>query len=124
MPSWDRKGGKKTVTIPNGDVILDMNGEWDVVGENYGVWSEVGADQDVFKITQEGSSFETIRMRGNNNMPAGTAETRGGLDKKGFKGVSIISSFGPVDAEGRISEDGNKIVIDAHNKARVTLTRK
>ena len=75
MPSWDRKGGKKTVTIPNGDVILDMNGEWDVVGENYGVWSEFGTDQDVFKIAQEGSSFEAIRMKGNNNMPAGTAGT-------------------------------------------------
>jgi hypothetical protein len=38
--------------------------------------------------------------------------------------VSIISSFGPVGAEGKISEDGNKIVIDARDKARVTLTRK
>jgi hypothetical protein len=24
-----------------------MNGEWDVIGENYGVWSEFGTDQDV-----------------------------------------------------------------------------
>ena len=52
-----------------------MNGEWDVIDENYGVWSEFGTDQDVFKITQEGGSFEAIRMKGNNNMPAGTAGT-------------------------------------------------
>jgi hypothetical protein len=31
-----------------------MNGEGDVVGENYGVWSEVGTDRVVFKITREG----------------------------------------------------------------------
>jgi len=60
---------------------LDMNGEWDVIGENYGVWSEFGTDEDVlyhfsclklsqkmaihfkqlkrydvFKITQEGEA--------------------------------------------------------------------
>jgi len=30
------KGCKKTVTLPSGEVILDMNGEWDVLYEYHG----------------------------------------------------------------------------------------
>jgi hypothetical protein len=41
--------------------------------------------KDVFKITQKGSSSEAIRMKGNNNMPAGTGGTGGKFDKNGFK---------------------------------------
>jgi hypothetical protein len=30
------QGPKKAITLPNGDVIHDLNGEWDVFIENYG----------------------------------------------------------------------------------------
>jgi hypothetical protein len=30
------QGSKKTITLPNGEVVLDLNGEWDVFVENYG----------------------------------------------------------------------------------------
>ena len=33
------KRWKKTVTLPSGEVILDISGEWDVSIENYGEWS-------------------------------------------------------------------------------------
>ena len=120
----EEKKWKKTVTLPNGEVILDISGEWDVLGENYGEWKIYGTHQDVFKITQEGTSFEAIRMKGNPYMPAGAAGTRGELDKNGFKKVSIITGLGPIDAKGEISEDGNKIVIDDGRIVRQTLTRK
>ena len=32
------QGSKKTITLPNGEVIWDLNGEWDVFIENYGPW--------------------------------------------------------------------------------------
>jgi hypothetical protein len=118
------KKWKKTVTLPSGEVILDISGEWDVVDENYGVHSPYGTHQDVFEITQDGASFEAMRMKGNANTPAGTAGTRGELAKNGFKRVSIITAWGPMDAEGQISEDGNKIVIDDGRVVRQTLTRK
>jgi hypothetical protein len=57
-------------------------------------------------------------------MPAGTAGTRGELDKNGFKKVLIITGMGPVSAEGQIREDGNKIVFDDGRMVRQTLTRK
>ena len=33
------KGWEKTVTLSNGEVILDMSGEWDVLYEFYGLFS-------------------------------------------------------------------------------------
>jgi len=118
------KKWKKTVTLPNGEVILDISGEWDAVLENYGENKWYGTAEDVFKITQEGNSFVAIRTKGNFYMPAGTAGTRGELDKNGFKRVSIIAPSGPWDAKGQISEDGNKIVIDEGRVMRQILTRK
>ena len=103
---------------------MDISGEWDAVGENYGPWSEYGTHHDIFKITQEGNSFVAIRTKGNAYMPPGSAGTRGELDKNGFKKVLIISGAGPIDAQGKISEDGNKIVIDNGVMVRQTLTRK
>ncbi len=30
------QGSKKTITLPSGEVVWDLNGEWDVLIENYG----------------------------------------------------------------------------------------
>jgi hypothetical protein len=118
------KKWKKTVTLPNGEVVLDMSGEWDAVNENYGPAEQFGTSEDVFKITQEGNYFVAIRTKGNAYMPADSAGTRGELDKNGFKWVLIITSMGSVDAQAQISEDGNKIVFDDGRAIRQTLTRK
>jgi hypothetical protein len=119
-----QKGSKNTMTLPSGEVVYDLNGEWDVVSENYGAWGVFGTHQDIFKIIQEGNSFVAIRTRGNPYMPPGSTGTRGELDKNGFKKVFIITFTGPIPAEGRISEDGNKIVIDEGAVVRQTFTRK
>ena len=119
------QGSKKTITLPNGEVVWDLNGEWDVLIESaYG-----GTTRDVFKITQQGSSFMAIRMMGNPYMPPGAEGARGELDKNGFKKVQIMSGMGPLDSKGQISDDGNKMVIDTKNrpddvKVKQTYTRK
>jgi len=118
------KGTKKTIILPNGEVIWDLNGEWDVYGENYGPWSQFGSHRGVNKITQQGSSFLAIRPMGNPWTPPGSEAMRGELDKNGFKKVQIISAIGPLDSKGQISEDGNKMIIDDGEKCRVTYTRK
>ena len=118
------QGSKKTITLPNGEVVWDLNGEWDIYAENYGPWSQYGSYPDVYKITQQGSSFVAIRMRGNPWMPPGSEAMRGELDKSGFKKVQIISTMGPLDSKGQISEEGNKMIIDDGEKCRVTYTRK
>ena len=120
------QGSKKTITLPSGEVVCDLNGEWDVFVENYGPRSEFGSYPSVYKITQQGSSFMAIRMI---QTPwgehRGSTAIRGEFDKSGFKKVQIISTgMGPLDCKGQISEDGNKMIIDDGESARVTLTRK
>lgn len=118
------KGKKKTITLPSGEVVWDLNGEWDIYAENYGPWSQFGSYRGVYKITQQGSSFVAIRTMGNPWTPPGSEAMRGELDKSGFKKVQLISAIGPLDAKGQISEDGNKMIIDDGEKSRVTYTRK
>jgi hypothetical protein len=122
------QGSKKTITLPNGEVVWDLNGEWDVFIENYGNFAYYGSYPNVYKITQNGSSFTGIRLKDNpppSSGRAGTKSVQGELDKNGFKRFEIISSAGGIiPSKGQISEDGNKISIDAPNYARQTYTRK
>jgi hypothetical protein len=120
------QGSKKTITLPSGEVVWDLNGEWDAFIENYGSWYRFDSYSDVFKITQQGISFVAIRMKGNPSLwnHPGSEAARGDLDKRGFKKVQIISHVGPLDSKGKISGDGNEIVIDDGEKTRITLTRK
>jgi hypothetical protein len=118
------QGSKKTITLPSGEVVCDLNGEWDVRIENYGLWSNFGNYPQIVKITQTGSSFVGIRMIDDPWNPKGAEIARGELDKSGFKKVQIMSGMGPLDSKGKISEDGNKMIIDDGEKARHTYTRK
>ena len=118
-----QKGSKNTMTLPNGDVIWDLNGEWDARVENYGSWSSFGSYSSAVKMTQTGSYFEGVRTVGGHSI--GASETlQGELDKNGFNWVQINTMAGPLDGKVHMSEDGNKMVIDDGVKARVTYTRK
>ncbi len=123
------QSSKKTVTLPNGDVIWDLNGEWDAMIENYGNWGGSGTYPNVWKITQKGSEVTAIRLKANPPPASGEAGSQciiGELDKNGFKQLAIIGGSGWVipGCKWQISEDGNKIVIDATNHSRIALTRK
>lgn len=119
------QGAKKTLPLPNGEVVLDLSGEWDVLVENYGRLSFAGSYPQLVKVTQTGSSFVGIRMIKDPWNPKGAEAIRGELDKNGFKKVQMMSTKeGPIDAKGTISEDGNKMVIDNGERAKATYTRK
>jgi hypothetical protein len=119
------QGSKKIITLPSGEVVWDLNGEWDAFVENYGPRSQFGSYPSVYKITQEGSSLMAIRMIQDPwGGHRGDTTIRGELDKSGFKKVQIITGMGPLDSKGQISEDGNKMIIDDGENTRVTLTRK
>ncbi len=119
------QGSKKTITLPNGDVVWDLNGEWDAFVENYGPYAFAGSYPQIEKITQTGSSFIAIRMIPDPRHPKiGSQSLQGEIDKNGIKTVTIFATRGPLAAKGQISEDGNKIVIDDGETARLTLTRK
>jgi hypothetical protein len=123
VSSLNSQSPKKTITLPNGEEIWDLNGEWDVFIENYGPWKDYGSYTNLAKITQTGSSIVGIRMNEDLN-PKGSEIIRGELDKSGFKKILIMSGMGPLDSKGQISEDGNKMLIDDGVKARHKYTRK
>jgi hypothetical protein len=106
------QASKKTITLLSGEVVWDLNGEWDVMVENYGYWSFAGTYPNVFKITQEGSSFTGIRLKDNPPPASGIAGSKcvqGELDKNGFKKLEIVGGSGwIVPSKGQISEDGNE----------------
>jgi hypothetical protein len=120
------QGSKKTITLPNGEVVWDLNGEWDALYENFGAYSYIGNIKDMLKITQQGGSFVEVKMIGTQYVQKDAVSIKGELDKNGVKKVRVVvQTAGDYGAEckAQISEDGNKIIIDAEI-IRVTLTRK
>ena len=118
------QGSKKTITLTSGEVVWDLNGEWDAFVENYGPYALADSYSQIEKITQTGSSFVAIRMIDDPWNQKGSQALQGELDKSGIKKVTIFAKRGPLEAKGQISEDGNKIVIDDGTETRITLTRK
>jgi hypothetical protein len=114
----------KTLKLPNGEVVVDIRGEWDDQAENYGPWSKYGKYSNILKISLEGNSFVGIRKEADAYHDAGSVAIQVELDKNGIKNVQIMSGAGPLEAKGEISDDGNKIVIDDGEKAKLTLIRK
>ena len=118
------QGSKKTITLPSGEVVCDLNGEWDVFVENYGPWASFGSYPQMWKITQTGSSFVAVRMINDSMHEKGSQAVQGELDKGSIQKATILTGGPSVDAKGRISDDGNKIVIDDGRMVRMTATRK
>lgn len=115
------------VTLPSGETVWDLTGDWEAVVEHFGPNMNLGTYPNVHRFTQTGNTFSAIRLKDNpppSPRGAGNPVWRGELDKNGFKRVEMISSHGSITPiKGQISEDGNKIVLDDGWSLRVTLTR-
>ena len=118
------QGPKKTITLPNGEVVCDLNGEWDALFHPYGDWSEFEDQTDVLNITQKGATFFGVKKIGTTYVVKGEKSIIGELTKDGFKNVQVQTGTGYVDCTCKMSEDRNKIILDADNKIKVTLTRR
>ena len=119
-----KQGMPNTVTLSNGEVIYNLQGEWDSFVEAYGPWSPYGTHRNIIKITQTSSSFVGILMMDDEWYSKGWVSIRAELDKSGFKKVEMLTNLGVLDSKGQISDGGNKIIIDDGEKRKMTLTRK
>jgi len=124
------KGWEKTLTLPSGEVILDMRGEWDALIElleRY-KWTAPKPVPNILLITQEGNTFSAVQQLEGKRFPKGTEKFKGVLDKDGFKEVQLyacrIVKFAWVPVTWEISENGNKIVFVDEDRVRWTLTRR
>jgi hypothetical protein len=118
----------KTVKLPSGEEVFDINGEWDVLIENYGVFAQFGTYPNVAQITirKSDGSFHAVRMKDNpptSPKPAGSLIMIGNLDKNGITKLDVVATE-KIPSTWKISENGNKIDVDAPNKVRLTFTRK
>ena len=123
-----QEGWEKTVTLPSGEKVLDMRGEWDHYHEFLERLKGFGKPgSDILLITQKGTTFSAVLQTGNPHFPKGTEKFKGVLDKNGFKEVQVYEyrvekTWVPVTWE--ISEDGNKIVFVDTDRHKWTLTRR
>ena len=115
----------KFVKLPNGDEVCDLTGEWDALIDNYGEWAEFGSYRNIIKMTLVGDSFRGIRLLDNGpGEPPNSIIVEISSEKYRFKQVFISEGAGPCQCNGKLSEDGNKIVLDLKNKVKLTMTRK
>ena len=127
------KPWEKTVKLSNGDVILDLSGEWDIQGEFYGPFGFIPRNPppDIVTITQVGTEFSAIKQTGNKWLPAGSETIKGELYKEGFK--AVYEYIGTLEMDGNlewaeckweISNKGNKLLLDCGERVKSTLTRR
>ena len=112
----------KTISLSSGEVIHDLNGEWECQINPYGYG--VKPYNQIIGITQEGKSFVGVQMMGDEYMSKGSRRMDGVLAKDGFDYVNVYLIVGSLRATGPISEDGKSIVLDGEYGVRFTLTRK
>jgi hypothetical protein len=115
------KEWEKTVTLSSGEVILDMNGEWDSLHKFPGMKGLTN----VIEITQEGKTFIGIRLQESPYWPKGTEAIKGELQGDGFKTVSINrADLGWTPCKWEISKNGNKILLNDEGVVKLTLNRR
>jgi hypothetical protein len=116
---------KRTLTLPSGEVVCDLNGEWNALYEHYGSMQWVGNIKSSLKITQQGNMFVGTSLIATGYTPAGTEKIRGELDKEGIKKARYSRpDLGWVDAKGEIGKDCDKVIFDDGSGVKVILERK
>ena len=108
----EEQGWKKTITLPNGEVVCDLNGEWEVLVLFRGSSMERGDLHYVNKIIQQGNSFKSIRITGDPWSAPGTVVMEGELDKNGILKLiceSCSGISGQKEYQAKLSKDGNLI---------------
>ena len=118
------KGMPNTVTLSNGEVVYNIDGEWNVVAKGH----PMGEWENVYKISQDGNKFVGIRLKDGEAGFKGTETIKGELEKNGFKSLSVNTSLeGWKPATAKISENCNKIVYKSKVRGHgleITTTRK
>lgn len=116
---------KKTVRLPSGELVCDLNGEWNTLYEPYGPMQHFGNIKSMIKIVQQGNMFVGKSLIDTGFTSAGTEKIRGELDKDGIKKVQLTRPDKDwSDGKAEMSKDCNKILIDDSDGLRIRLERK
>ena len=114
-----KSGMPNTITLPNGEVVYDLNGEWDAVCDlsfvgSFAAGGEKESVKGVVKITQEGNKFVGIKVIGDLWADENQKVIQGELEKSRFSQFHVFRGIilGWFSVKGGISEDSNKITIE------------
>ena len=110
-----KEGMPNTVKLPSGEVVYDLNGEWDAVYDSGG-W---GTYKDIIKIIQNDNQFAGIYLlKGDNLVGKNKKKIKGKISGNVIKEVffnditdMMTMNLHWAASEAEISEDGNEIVI-------------
>ena len=115
-----KPGMPNTITLPNGEVVYDLNGEWDAVYDlsfsgTLAAIEDTQSSKGIVRITQEGNKFVGIKVIGDQWVDKNQETVQGELEKNKFGNLYVFRGmiYRWVPGKGEISEDGNKIVIEA-----------
>jgi hypothetical protein len=130
----------KKIRLPTGEYVYDLSGEWDTIIESYSRAAGDRAFSNVVIITQTGGTCPItgvitypISIRGNllkdnplhTPAAAGSEIIRMGLEFDGINKCCMVSVDGKeFTCKWEISEDGNKINVEAPKHGKMTLVRK
>ena len=73
--------GNKTVTLQNGEVVCDLNGEWATLFEHYGSMEWVGNIKGTLMIEQQSNTFVAKTTKDGAWSKKGTEKIKGELTK-------------------------------------------
>ena len=123
-PEWD-----KTVTLPSGEVVLDMSGEWDTHGEFYGILDFADPVEEVTYFSQEGNTLIGVRQTAPYFGLVCLEAIKGELNREGFIMVyafcgNELGNLDWVECKWEIGVDGNRITLDCGERLKYSFTRK
>ena len=93
----------------NAKEALDLNGEWNATF----ICSFSGTYKQILKINQKDSQFVGIRLEGDERLWPGADELRGKVIGSNITEMELNSKLGWHDGDVKVSEGGNKIVVDS-----------
>ena len=120
-----QKGMPNTKTLSTGEMVYDINGEWDAILDS----GPSGKMEDIINITQEGNKFVGIILNRNVYWSKGDELIKGELVKNGFKSIkkNTIGMGWISETIGKIDEGCNKIEVKTSRHGKnflLTLNRK
>ena len=125
-PQMGKSESPRSITLPGGEVVCDLNGEWNALYENYGGCSQAGKQEAILQIKQEGNKFVAIKLSGGGAATKGTELIRGELDQKGLKKTEMYLALWGLwaNSKGEIADACKKIMIENVGCVKATLQRK
>jgi hypothetical protein len=122
----EKGGPPKTIKLPSGEMVYDLNGEWNALYEHFGTCMHAGSWKAIVKVKQEGNRFVGIKLSGGNPVTIGQEVIRGELDQKGYKKGEIYMPNWRLwaDCKGKIADSCKKIIMDEGSCVQLTLERK